>query len=34
MHREMIDALAAGARYRRVLLQQIRDGLESYLSRL
>ena len=36
MHQEMIDALAAGdtARYRRVTLRQIRDGLSTYLSRL
>jgi DNA-binding GntR family transcriptional regulator len=36
MHLEMIDALAAGqgARYRKLVLQQIRGGLDSYLSRL
>jgi DNA-binding GntR family transcriptional regulator len=36
MHRKMIDALAAGhaARYRKLTLQQIRDGLTTYLSRL
>ncbi len=36
MHRKMIDALAAGhaARYRNLTLQQIRDGLTTYLSRL
>jgi len=36
MHHEMIDALATGdtARYRKVTLQQIKDGLTTYLSRL
>lgn len=36
MHREMIDALAAGraTRYREIVLRQIRDGLDTYLSRL
>jgi len=36
MHQEMIAALATGdiARYRRVTLKQIRDGLSTYLSRL
>jgi DNA-binding GntR family transcriptional regulator len=36
MHQEMIDALATGdaARYRKVTLQQIRDGLSTYLSKL
>ena len=35
MHREMIAALAAGQlpRYRRLVLQQIRGGIDSYLSR-
>jgi DNA-binding GntR family transcriptional regulator len=36
MHQEMIDALATGdaARYRKLTLQQIKDGLTTYLSRL
>jgi DNA-binding GntR family transcriptional regulator len=36
LHRQMIEALAAGkdVRYRRLVLQQIRDGLTTYLSRL
>jgi DNA-binding GntR family transcriptional regulator len=36
MHRKMIDALAAGdsARYRKLTLQQIQDGLRTYLSKL
>jgi DNA-binding GntR family transcriptional regulator len=36
LHREMIDALAAGegARYRRLVLEQIRGGLTSYLARM
>jgi DNA-binding GntR family transcriptional regulator len=36
MHRKMINALATGnaARYRKLTLQQIRDGLETFLSRL
>ena len=36
MHHEMIDALETGdaARYRKVTLQQIKDGLTTYLSRL
>ena len=36
LHQEMIDALAAGegARYRNLVLEQIRGGLSSYLSRL
>lgn len=36
LHREMIDALAAGegTRYRRLVLQQIRGGLTSYRARM
>jgi DNA-binding GntR family transcriptional regulator len=36
MHQEMIDALTTGdtARYRKVTLQQIKDGLSTYLSKL
>jgi DNA-binding GntR family transcriptional regulator len=36
MHQQMIDALATGdaARYRKLTLQQIKDGLTTYLSRL
>lgn len=36
MHRKMIDALAAGAaaRYTRLVLAQIRGGLDTYLARL
>jgi DNA-binding GntR family transcriptional regulator len=35
MHQDMIDALAAGerARYRKIVLQQIRGGLKTYRSR-
>lgn len=36
LHQEMIDALAAGkgAHYRKLVLKQIRDGLDTYLARL
>jgi DNA-binding GntR family transcriptional regulator len=36
LHREMIDALGAGegARYRALVLEQIRGGLASYLARM